>query len=366
MLIFLSAICAYVAFHKQQGKLTIAVGVATEIQKKSLLMPIFFIIFFLLLSLRNYSIGADVLNYKSHFEAISSLTFRQVLNRSGDVLYNLLNWFISRFTEDFRIFLTIVSAIILLPIAAFYSEEREYSFMKMIIFINMPNFIMIFSGLRQAIAFSISIIAYKFVREKKILWFLVFALIAFGFHHSAFIVFVYYPLYHFTFKRKHLWFVIPAMILVYIYNRPIFTIATEILNSLFGEDYSAIADDTGAYTMLVLFILFAILAYVLPDESLMDEETLGLRNFLLMAVVIQCFVPLYALAMRMNYYFILFIPVLLSKIIKSCKSSFEQVGMLSHWVLSSYLLIYYLDKLYTSCSTGISSLGTYPYRFFWQ
>jgi hypothetical protein len=118
--------------------------------------------------------------------------------------------------------------------------------------------------------------------------------------------------------------------------------------------------------MLILFVLFAIVSYVLPDEELMDEETLGLRNFLLAAVVIQSFVPLHQLAMRMNYYFVLFIPVLIPKILKSCKASMSQAGYLSNWVFSIYFLVYYLDKLYTSCSTGISSLNTYPYRFFWQ
>ena len=229
----------------------------------------------------------------------------------------------------------------------------------------MPNFIMIFSGLRQAIAFSMALIAYKFVREKKLLWFLLFALISFGFHHSAFIVFVFYPLYHISFKKKHLWFVIPAVLLVYVFNKPIFATVTAVLSSIFGSDYTAVAVDTGAYTMLVLYVLFAVFSYVLPDEKLVDEEFLGLRNFLLMAVVIQCFVPLNTLAMRMNYYFIVFIPVFIPKIIKYSKHSLSKVAWLSNIVISAFLLLYYLDKLYTSCSTGVSSLGTYPYKFFW-
>lgn len=366
ILLFIPVIFAYVAFCRQRGRLALAIGQGSEIQKSNLLIPVYFLIFFLLLSLRHNSIGMDLMTYKMHFDSISYLSFEQTLNRSGDVLYNLFNWLISRFTDDYRIFLIIVAAVILFPIAVYYSEEREYSFLKMVIFINMPNFIMIFSGLRQAIAFSFGIIAYKFVREKKILWFLIISLISVGFHHSAFILFIFYPLYHFKFKTKHLWFIIPAIVLVYIYNRPIFAAATAILNFFFGEDYSADITDTGAYTMLILYILFAIFSYVIPDESLMDEETLGLRNFLLMAVIIQCFVPLNSLAMRMNYYFILFIPVLIPKIIKCCKTSLKQVAALSNWVLTGYLFVYYLDKLYTGCTTGISSLGTYPYRFFWQ
>lgn len=366
VLIFLPLVFLFVLMTNQKGRRVIVIGTDREIQNHSLLIPAFFVIFFVLLILRHENIGADVLNYKSHFLSVLSLNIKQVLNRDGDVLYNVLTWVFSRFCPNFRLFLAIIAAIILLPIAALYAEDREHAFIKMILFINMPVFIMIFSGLRQAIAFSVGVIAYKYVRERRLWWFLIWALIAMGFHHSGFIVLTFYPIYYANFKKKHLWIIVPVIILLYIFNEQIFGTAVVLLTLVFGEDYSVQITDTGAYTMLILFALFAVASYVLPDENLMDEETMGLRNFLLVAVVMQGFVPLHQLAMRMNYYFILFIPVLIPKIIKSCKSSMCQVGYVSNWAISLYFLVYYLDKLYTSCATGISTLGTYPYRFFWQ
>lgn len=366
VLIFIPTALLFASVYRQKGKMFVALGSSHEIQNNSLLIPSFFIIFFILLVLRNESVGVDIWNYKKHFELISTWNFRQVLTVEGDTLYYIFNWLVSRFTQNFRAFLAIVSAAILLPIATLYAEDRKYGFLKMIIFMNMPIFIMIFSGLRQALAFSIGVIAYKYVREKKLWRFLLCALIALGFHHSGFVVFSFYPLYHTSFKRKHLLLIVPIIGFVYLFNERIFELATEFLTLIFGEDYSAEIFDTGAYTMLILFILFAVLSYVLPDETLMDKETLGLRNYLLMAVVLQCFVPLNQLAMRLNYYYLIFLPVLIPKILKCCKQSFQQIAMISNWAISGYFLIYYLDKLYTGCTTGISSLNTYPYVFFWQ
>lgn len=367
ILIFLPLVFFFVSFQKQKGRLKLAVGNNSEIQNNNLLIPVFFILFFILLILRDETIGTDILNYKNNFESVSYMGFKEVLNREGaDPLFYIFVWLVTRVTQNYRLFLAIVAAVILFPIAKLYSEDREYSFLKIILFMNLPVFIMIFSGLRQAIAFSVGIIAYKYVREKKLFWFLVCALIALCFHHSGFILFALYPIYHANFKKKHLWFVIPIIALVYVFNEVIFETATEFLFLFFGEDYSAEITDTGAYTMLILFILFAILSYVLPDEEQMDKEMIGLRNILLAAVVLQCFVPLNQLAMRLNYYFVLFIPIFIPKLIKSCKSSFKQIGYISNWVFSIYFLIYYLDKLYTGCTTGISSLNTYPYVFFWQ
>ena len=366
VLIFLPIAFLFVSLYKQKERLLVSIGGSREIQNNSLLIPVFFIIFFILLALRHESVGNDIWNYKMHFESIASLNLRQTLIRDGDILYNVLNWIVAQLTKDYRLFLSLVAAIILLPIAIYYAEDREYGFLKMILFMNMPVFIMIFSGLRQSIAFSVGIIAYKCVRDKKIWQFLLWALIAMGFHHSGFIVFTFYPLYHATFKRKHLLFVVPILLFLYAFNKQIFGMVTLVLTAIFGEDYSGEIVDTGAYAMLILFVLFVVISYVLPDENKMDKETLGLRNFLLMAVALQCFVPLNRLAMRLNYYFLIFIPVLIPKILKCCKPAFLQAGALSNWVLSGYFLVYYLDKLYTGCMTGISSLGTYPYVFFWQ
>ena len=307
ILIFLPLIFLFVSLNKRKGRLIVEVGFDNEIQDNSLLIPVFFILFFIILALRDESIGVDLTNYRRHFESISYLDIKQTLNREGDVLYNILVWVITRVTQNYRIFLSFVAAIILVPISIFYSKDRDHGFLKLITFINMPTFIMIFSGLRQAIAFSVGTIAYKYVKEKKLLWFLFWTLIAVGFHHSAFIMFAFYPLYHITFRKKHLWFIVPSIVLLYVFNKQIFGAAIIVSTLLFGNDYSIEISNTGAYTMLILFVLFAIFSYIIPDESLMDKETLGLRNFLLAAVVLQCFVPLHPLAMRMNYYYIIFI-----------------------------------------------------------
>ena len=370
ILIFVPLLFSFVAstavLKEYHGKWSLSVGINRNIQKNSLLIPVFFIIFFIILALRDESIGIDVKQYKIHFDSISHMELEEVFQREGDLLYNLLCWVVSLFTQNYRIFLIIVAGIILVPIAKLYSEDREFGFLKIIMFMILPVFVMIFSGLRQAIAFSVGTIVYKYVREKKIFKVLLFSFIALGFHHSAFIIFLFYPLYHISFKKKHLWFVIPAIVLVFVFNEPIFLWLTELASTIFSEDYSAEITETNAYAMLILFILLAIFSYIVIDEKGADKETLGLRNFLLFSVLLQCFAPIHTLAMRMNYYYILFMPILIPKVIKNSKYYFNEVGYLANGVLSLFFLVYYLIKTYESCMTGISSLGTYPYVPFWQ
>ena len=204
----------------------------------------------------------------------------------------------------------------------------------------MSTFIMIFSGLRQAIATSIGLLAYEFVRKKKIFGFFFCVILACGFHHTAFMLLALYPLYHMNLKRKNLWFVIPVLLIVFVFNAQIFTFATDLLTLFFGEGYDTEVEATGAYTTLVLFAFLAVFAYLIPDEKYMDKETIGLRNILLMAVVLQCFAPVHMLAMRMNYYFIIFIPILIPKILKSAPHRFGDIAWLAKVGMTGFFLIY--------------------------
>jgi hypothetical protein len=113
--------------------------------------------------------------------------------------------------------------------------------------------------------------------------------------------------------------------------------------------------------MLILFAIFGVFAFVIPDEAQMDKETIGLRNLLLLAIVLQMFVPLHNLAMRMNYYYIIFIPLLIPKIIKCSSARWNQVAVAARYILMLYLLIYFFDH-----APSGNILDTFPYRFFWE
>ena len=345
---------------------SLSIGKEPHILYISLIVPVFFLMFFLLLVCRHETIGRDLGTYRYFFEMYASQTTPNIKEMDGDILYYLLNWAIGQITRDYQVFLAIVAAITVLPIAKIYSEDKQYGFLKIVLFMNMSVFVMIFSGLRQSIAIAIGMIAYEFVRKKKPLLFLLFALIAFGFHHSGFIILLYYPLYHLKLKKNHLWFIIPSIVTVFIFNKQLFGWITNLLYAIMGEQYEMEAVETGAYLMIVLFALFAIAAYFFPDEKKMDDEAFGLRNFLLMAVLLQCFAPVHTLSMRMNYYFIIFVPVVVPKIFKYAKDNIKDIAKITKGVIVGFFVVYYLYTTFESCRTGISALDTYPYVPFWE
>lgn len=355
------------SFTEYNGKWSVSLGKNKEILEHSCLIPVFFMILIVLLALRDVSTGIDLENYRHYFYVHSAAELSYVIeNSENDVLFWLLTWLIGQVTNSYQIYLTVIALLSVVPIAIVYSQDRRHGFLKVLLFMNMSTFVMLFSGLRQAVAIALGVVAFECAKKKQFFRFLLVALIALGMHHSAFVIFAFYPLYHITFKRKHLWFVIPSILLVFIFNKPIFTWATVFMSRFFGDKYMTVSEETGAYTMLILFILFAIFAYIIPDEKKMDKEMLGLRNMLLFAVLLQCFAPIHMLAMRLNYYFIIFIPILIPKLLTVVKPNIKDVAVVAKVVLVVFFTLYYLTTAYIACQTDGGSLNTYPYIPFWE
>jgi hypothetical protein len=107
--------------------------------------------------------------------------------------------------------------------------------------------------------------------------------------------------------------------------------------------------------------MFTVFAFLIPDESCLDTETLGLRNFLLFSLFLQMFAPLHMLAMRMNYYYIIFIPLLMPKIVACSSKKWEQFSIVGRHVMVVFFLVYF----FWSAKDG-GGLHVFPYHFFWE
>lgn len=362
----------FIGIEKKEGHRTLLIGSGDEAAQTNFALPVFFIILFLLLALRAESIGRDILGYKALYNYYGHLSwtgmFKAYLSVDGQILFWILTKGIYLISSNFHFYLSVMAALTVLPIAVFYCEDRTHSMLKIVIFLEMATFIMLFSGLRQALAISVGILAYMEVRKKRPVRFLIWCVIALLIHNSAFMLLPMYLLYHLKLKKKHLLFVIPIILLLLIFNRPIFSALTLFLGEEFSGKYAGEITSTGAYGSLILFALFAIVSFIVVDEQkfAQDSEAYGLRNFLLIAVVLQCFAPLHSLSMRLNYYYIIFIPVAFAKMLSCSEPQYRQIVKAMEIVIVIVFAFLFIRSVYIGSTTGISTLDTYPYLPFWK
>ena len=177
------------------------------------------------------------------------------------------------------------------------------------------------------------------------------------FHTSAFMLIAIYPLYHAKITKKWLLFVIPIIITVYFFREPIFS----FLLTFLWKDYN-ITEATGAFMILLLLILFAVYSYVMVDDKDLDQDTIALRNILLLSVTIQIFATLHPLSMRMNYYFLIYVPILIPKIANRCKEKFRDIGKLSVVIMTVFFICYFFKDMIVDNDP----LNVFPYVPFWN
>ena len=322
-------------------------------------LAVFFFLLTILVMLRHEVVGNDTKNYIYFFKLFSAVDWKDVGGYDLETGFSYFNKIISIFSPEPQIFLSVFAVLTSVMIYLTYKRLCVDSSLTIVLFCTMSTFVMMFSGIRQMLAIGLGCIAYEFTRNKKLIPFVLIVWLALTFHASAFMLAFMYPLYHARITKKWLIVVVPALVLIFILNKPIF-LGLNILISKFTK-YDGDITSTGAYTMLILFILFTAFAFLIPDESKLDEETIGLRNFLLFSLAVQFFAPLHNLAMRMNYYYIIFIPLLLPKIIGCCSMQWRQVAQIARHVMVIFFLAYFFIQ-----ANGVGGLNVFPYHFFWE
>lgn len=329
-----------------------------NISKKKIIL-LFFVLLVALLSCRDIVCGIDLNNYFSFFQEAVRRPFSN--EHDFEPGYVALESVVAWLMPDFQFFLFVVALFSVVPIFLLYRKESEIPFLTIVLFLTVAPFSMYFSGLRQICAMAFVVPAFYFTKNKKLLWFALTVVCAIFFHRSAFIMTLLYPVYHLRISRKSLFWILPSCAAVFVFNRPIFTFLLTIIDDRYADRYSVL-ESTGAYTILILLVLFAVYSFVLPKEAQLEEDVVGLRNLLLLSVVIQCFAPVHSLAMRMNYYYLLFVPILIPKIANRSSAKNRMVAKLSVAVMCSFFAVYFIYKGYTSEDI----LNIYPYIPFWE
>ena len=321
----------------------------------------FFTTIVFLLALRKSTIGRDTQTYIDNFYRISKLPWNKILvGETAEFGFTILNKLISVISVESWFYLFIVSIISVIPLCIVYAEESENTLLTVAIYVILPNYILLYSGIRQSIALGIGSLSYLCVKRKKPILFIIIILIAAQFHSSAIILFSLYPIYYAKITRRWLIIIMPLIVLVFIFKNEVFNFLMRFLEDRYQDRYGY-TQENGAYSSLVLFLMFTLYTYLLPTEKVINQNFIGLRNFLLVSVILQIFASINMVAMRINYYFIMFMPITLTKVENCTDKEEKKLVALSELVMIVVFIIYVIATIVMDKDP----LDIYPYQFFW-
>lgn len=321
----------------------------------------FFVAYLLLLCLRDYSVGVDTRGYVSTFEYTKYLDWRtSLLYGDNEIGFKLLRILIQWFGNS-RLFVLVCACLVVAPVMYLYKREAEGAMICISFFLISLLFEMFFSGMRQSIAIALAVPAYYFVKDKKVIKFLLIVALAYCFHKSAIMLLFLYPIYHAHITKKWLWGIIPLIGFVMMRRDLLMDLVFQLAGDEYSYKYSYLTGSSGQMGLMILFLLLVAYSYVILDEDKAGKEEIGLRNILLLATFIHLFTPLNPTISRINYYFILFIPVAISRINNRCSDEgyLYQLKTVATVVMPVFFMIYFF-------LLKDDSLNVMNYKFFFN
>ena len=324
---------------------------------------VFSSILFLLLALRFKTVGVDTLNYLDKYHKIGFDSFSSIWSgrRTVDIGYGLLNKLLATMGLSDRMFLSVIALLMTAPVAWLYVNESDNWMLTVSLFIILPDFSMMFTGMRQGLSMALVPFMYYFSKKHNIIGFLISVFIAFSLHSSAIFMLIMYPIFNIKIKNTWLIGLIPIMTLGFIFNKQLYSISVKMLGGKFEERYSDVSG-TGAYTMLILFILMAVFSFIITDENKMDPDDFGMRNLLVLIVALQFFAPVNSVAMRLNYFFLILLPVIMPRMIACSKDKYRKLSEITQYVMVVFFTAYFFVK----GSRANDSFDVFPYRPWWR
>lgn len=317
----------------------------------------FFIAYLILLCLRDYSVGVDTRVYIRAFEYTKHLDWKAAfLYGTDEVGFKVLRMIV-QWLGGSRLYISIAAAMTVLPVMYLYKHEAEGSLICISFFLISLLFEMFFSGMRQSIAIGLAVPAYYSVKSKKKISFLLTVAMACSFHKSAIVLLLLYPIYHVHITKKWLWGIVPLVIFVMLRRDILMDLIFQLVSDEYSYKYSYLTGSSGQMGLMVLFLLISAYCYVMLDENATAREDIGLRNILLLATLIHLFTPLNPTISRINYYFILFIPVAISRVNNRCNKRLYQFRNIATIIMPAFFVLYFF-------LLKDDSLNVFNYKFF--
>lgn len=301
----------------------------------------FFLMYLFLLCTRDFSVGVDTKGYVKAFEYTRYLDWKAAFFYGTDeigfkALRIIVQWF-----GGARLYISIAAALAVIPVMYLYKREAEGAMICISFFLISLLFEMFFSGLRQSIAIGMAVPTYYFVKNKKKISFLLTVVLACCFHKSAIVLLLLYPIYHAYITKKWLWGIVPLIGFVMLRRDLLMDLIFQLAGDEYSYRYSYLTGSSGQMGLMILFLLISVYCYVILDEKIAGKEEIGLRNILLLATFIHLFTPLNPTISRINYYFILFIPVAISRINNRCNERLYQFRNIATIIMPVFFIMYF-------------------------
>ncbi|MGO5542848.1 EpsG family protein [Blautia sp. HCP3S3_H10_1] len=260
------------------------------LKKKNKKYGVFFVglQLFLILALRDITVGVDLSNYGGGYKFIGGLTFKSLLSRlhliqtaelvypySYESGYCVINWIFSKLGFSFHGFLIICAAFTIISLCIFINKYSSKPWLSFALYIGLGMYEYSFGILRQTLALSILLYGIDFIKQKKFKKFIFIVFIAFTIHRLAILFCVLYFLGNKIITKRLMGSCIFSCIIFLGISKMFYTGVIGRLLSIIGKSTYA-ESNFSINNQIILMFLIALLILFAVDFDLFKRKDMNL------------------------------------------------------------------------------------------
>lgn len=349
------------------------IGYSKGINTDKVVLPISLFVLAFFMCLRSIEIGADTKQYVYVFSQINSMSFKELFSSRIFILgqyethfeygSRILFKIVGLICDSNQSIIVFTSLIIVFLLGILIKEQSTIPICSIWLYVTLGVFQTQMNLSRNAIAIFICYLGIRFIKEKRLVPYLITIAIASTIHISSIIFFPLYFLYNnIKIKRKHIVWILGVGVIIGLSFSIIRPFLIDILPPMFSRYLIA---DTSRFVSLIvavfhLFLYVFVLIMVGKDrrDLYLNNNSIGLWMFLLEMLFFSIGYEVSA-ALRIASLFSPYLIVSIPEIIGE-KESINNKKMIHITMLMIVTLAQYYIRL------RINNIGTtMPYEFFW-
>lgn len=269
-----------------------------------------------MLTVFRFSIGFDYNMYAQAFIDLQTQDFWNFTYYDWEYGFVLLTKLLGIILPSYTSYFAVIALITLIPVAVFIYQNTEKVWLGTFMYICFFLFFMQMNFLRQAIAVSISLFAWQFIRKKKFFKFVLVILIASLFHST---VLVMIPFYFITKMRptgKQVIFYGYALTIFYFSSMGIINLVTKFFHQEYNNTEFILEGISLVYVVVPIIIL--VFTMINADKMLkLKPDNRYVISMVFAGTFFMVIMARHSILERFSYYFFIYIALLVPELISS-------------------------------------------------
>lgn len=249
---------------------------------------------FLISALRSEYCSVDTPGYGISFRRNLTLSYDEIIDNlsvegAKDPVYVFFAWAFGQWFPDFQQWLGFISALFCGAVGYFIYKNSKIPMISIVMLVALGFVSFAWTGLRQAISIAIIIFSYKYIKERKLIKFVICVLIASLFHQTGLIFLIAYPLSKLKFGIKTVLITFAAIISFLFLENTILDIMSFFLED--EQRYGGyLANDgtnvnSNAFIIQLFIFMYSLFYYKKAVQN--DKNNLILYNLSFIGIILQ-------------------------------------------------------------------------------